>query len=86
MRTVLRRLEDKGYVNHTIIGRTYIYRAAKTRAAVAAGAVRLIIERFCRGSAESLITDMVEHGILSVRQLEGLTQKIAQHKTRETRA
>src|SRR5271163_2276941 len=50
IRTVLRRLEEKGYVEHTLSGRTFIYRAAEPRQNVAARAVRSIIERFCGGS------------------------------------
>src|SRR4051795_13557716 len=31
VRTVLRRLEDKGYTTHTVDGRTYVYHAAEPR-------------------------------------------------------
>jgi predicted transcriptional regulator len=31
VRTVLRRLEDKGYTTHTVDGRTYVYQAAEPR-------------------------------------------------------
>ena len=40
VRTVLRRLEEKGYVRHTVDGRTYIYEAAEPPSTVAARAVR----------------------------------------------
>src|SRR5579883_1869024 len=30
VRTVLRRLEDKGYTTHTVDGRTYVYQAARS--------------------------------------------------------
>ena len=39
VRTVLRRLEEKGYVTHTVDGRTYVFRAAEARPQVAARAV-----------------------------------------------
>src|SRR5690242_7582804 len=52
IRTVLRRLEAKGYVAHELEGRTFIYRAAEPRENVAARAVKHIIDRFCDGSAE----------------------------------
>jgi len=35
VRTVLRRLEDKGYVTHTVSGRTFLFSAAEQRGAVA---------------------------------------------------
>jgi BlaI family penicillinase repressor len=83
MRTVLRRLEEKGYVSHTVVGRTYIYRAAEAPVAVAARAVQHIIDRFCGGSAEALVVGMVAHDVLSSKQLERLTLKIAQQKGKE---
>src|ERR1700757_3006520 len=52
IRTVLRRLEEKGYVGHEVEGRTFIYRASDRRRNVAVHAVKNIIDRFCGGSAE----------------------------------
>ncbi|HEY6357848.1 MAG TPA: BlaI/MecI/CopY family transcriptional regulator [Vicinamibacterales bacterium] len=80
MRTVLRRLEAKGYVHHSVEGRTYIYQAAEGPVAVAARAVKHIIDRLCGGSAEALVVGMVAHDVLSPKQLERLTLKIAQQK------
>ena len=34
VRTVLRRLEEKGYVTHTVDGRTYVYQAKEERGLV----------------------------------------------------
>ena len=58
IRTVLRRLEEKGYVRHTVEGRAFLYRAAERRASVATRAVKHIIDRFCGGSAEELLIGM----------------------------
>lgn len=85
MRTVLRRLEAKGFVTHAVDGRTFVYRAAVGPAAVAARAVRHIIDRLCGGSAEALVVGMIAHDVLSPKQLERLSQKIAQQKARGTR-
>src|ERR1041384_8749466 len=52
VRTVLRRLEDKGYVTHTVAGRTYVYQAVAPRGRVAAKAVPRIVDWFCNGSGE----------------------------------
>ena len=49
-RTILRRLEQKGYVRHEIEGRTYVYSPTVGSQSVAADAVRGIIDRFCNGS------------------------------------
>ena len=59
-RTLLRRLEKKGYLTHDSDGRAYIYRAVEPARSLAARAVRQIIDRFCRGSVEELVSGMVE--------------------------
>ena len=82
IRTVLRRLEAKGYVSHAVVGRTFVYRAALAPTAVAAKAVKHIIDRLCGGSAEALVVGMVAHDVLSPKQLERLSQKIAQQKAK----
>jgi predicted transcriptional regulator len=75
-RTVLRRLEDKGFLKHTVEGRTYIYEGAEASRAVAARAVRQILERFCQGSLESLLVGMVENEVVERGELERLARKI----------
>jgi BlaI family transcriptional regulator, penicillinase repressor len=78
VRTILRRLEAKGYVSHTLEGRTFIYRAAEARENVAVRAVKHIIDRFCDGSAEQLLLGMVDQDMLGRKDLERLARKIAQ--------
>jgi predicted transcriptional regulator len=78
IRTVLRRLEAKGYVTHTVEGRAYLYRALHAPETVAARAVRSLIDRFCGGSAEALVVGMVDDDVLSARELERIHRRIAQ--------
>jgi BlaI family transcriptional regulator, penicillinase repressor len=80
IRTVLRRLEEKGYVNHKIEGRTFMFSASQDRQNVAVRAVKNIIDRFCGGSAEELVIGMVDHAVLDRKQLERLARKIADQK------
>src|SRR6202161_1477801 len=76
IRTVLRRLEEKGYLTHETQGRTFIYRASDARQSVAVRAVKSIIDRFCGGSAEELLLGMVDSAVLSRKQLERLARRI----------
>lgn len=78
IRTVLRRLEEKGYVAHELNGRTFIYRAAEARQNVAVRAVKNIIDRFCGGSAEELVIGLVDSEVLDAKRLEHLTRMISQ--------
>jgi BlaI family transcriptional regulator, penicillinase repressor len=79
-RTVLTRLEEKGYLTHSVDGRTNVYRGVDEPQSVAAGAVRQIIERLCGGSVEQLLIGMVDDEVLSERELQRLAQKIAKRK------
>ena len=82
IRTVLRRLEEKGYLTHDVDGRTFIYRAADAKENVAVRAVKNIIDRFCGGSAEQLLLGMVDNEVLDRKQLERLAQRIAESESR----
>jgi len=77
IRTVLRRLEEKGYVTHTVENRTFRYRPAETRQLVAGRAVKRIIDRFCDGSVEALLVGMVDSKVLDQTELQRLAERIA---------
>ena len=72
IRTLLRRLEQKGYLRHEEDGRAYVYRAAEPARSVAARAVRQIIDRFCQGSVEELVSGMVDANVLSRNEMDRL--------------
>jgi predicted transcriptional regulator len=83
VRTVLRRLEDKGYTTHTVDGRTYVYRAAEARGRVAAKSVQRVVDWFCNGSVEEVLVGMVDSAMLDRRQLRMLADKVAKAKGRK---
>ncbi|PQO38152.1 BlaI/MecI/CopY family transcriptional regulator [Blastopirellula marina] len=80
VRTILRRLEEKGYVSHRLDGRTYVYSPQVRSQSVAADAVRSIIERFCGGSLEALLVGMVDREVVSPETLQQLADKIAEQE------
>lgn len=71
-RTLMRRLEKKGYLMHESDGRAYVYRAAEPARSLAARAVRQIIDRFCRGSLEELVSGMVDAKVVNKEDLDTL--------------
>ena len=77
IRTVLRRLEEKGYLEHSIENRTFIYRPAQTRQRVAGRAVKRIVDWFCEGSVEALLVGMVDSKVLDRAELQRLAERIA---------
>ncbi len=80
VRTVLKRLEEKGYLEHSVENRTFLYTATETRASAAARAVKGIVDRFCNGSVEEVLVGLVDAQILDRRELARLAEKIAKAK------
>jgi BlaI family penicillinase repressor len=80
IRTLLRRLEEKGYLKHEAGQRVYLYRSVEPARSLAARAVRQIIDRFCQGSMEELVSGMVETEMLSAKDREGLEEFVRRHR------
>ena len=80
IRTVLKRLEGKGYVVHTVEGRTFIFRAVEARQDVAARAVKRIVNWFCNGSVEDVLVGMADARMLDPRTLKLLAKRIDRAK------
>ena len=76
IRTLLRRLEARGYLSHRLDGRMFVYRARVLPRRVAARAVQHIIDRFCSGSVEQFLIGMVDEKVLSIRELERLARRV----------
>ena len=77
VRTVLRRLEEKGYLAHSLENRTFVYRPAETRQRVAGRAAQRIADWFCEGSMEALLVGMVDSEVLGRAELQRLAERIA---------
>ena len=85
VRTLLRRLEEKGHVKHRLEGRSYVYSGAETPQRVGLQALRQIVNRFWNGSVEQLVAGMVDGRMVEPDELEALARKLAaEEKTRGT--
>jgi predicted transcriptional regulator len=76
VRTLLRRLEVKGHVSHVEEGRAYVYSAMEKPRNAAVRALRQLMDRFCGGSVEELVTGMVEHEVIDPAELKELARKL----------
>lgn len=83
VRTLLRRLEARGYLTHHLDGKVFVYEAAVPAQSVAAGAVRQIIKRFWAGSAEQFLAGMVDEKVLSVEEIQKLARRVKKARARE---
>ena len=83
IRTILRKLEEKGYVNHKVDGRTFIYGTVNSRRNVAVQAVQQVVERLCNGSFEELLVGLVDNQLIDRKQLQRLEAQIASHRKKK---
>ena len=82
-RTILKRLEEKGYVRRAMEDRVNVYTGLVAPQRVAATAVRQIVDRFCGGSLERLLLGMVSSEVIGEEELQRLAERIADRKPRE---
>ncbi len=80
VRTMLRRLEARGYIAHRTEGKVFKYRAKVHSRSVAATVVKHIIQRFCGGSPEQFLLGMVDEKVLSKDEIRRLAKKIEKQK------
>jgi BlaI family penicillinase repressor len=65
VRTVLQRMEEKGWLKHRVVGRTFFYSAVVPRDATAGQKVLELIDTVCGGSPERLMTALLDYRGLS---------------------
>jgi predicted transcriptional regulator len=70
--TVLRRLEEKGYVGHEEEGRAHRYHALVERAAARESALERLTKKLFQGSPELLLTHLMSRRKLSRAELKRL--------------
>jgi BlaI family penicillinase repressor len=72
--TMLKILEQKGYLQKTQGDRAYVYNAAQPKRQVIGAMVREFVNRVFNGSAEPLLVHLVEEGDLSRTELEEIAR------------
>jgi BlaI family penicillinase repressor len=83
VRTVLRRLEEKGYLAHSVENRTFVYCPSEPPQRVAGRAAQRIADWFCGGSMETLLVGMVDSEVLNRAELQRLAERIAEAQKNE---
>ena len=80
VRTLLRVLEAKGYVRHTVRGKSYLYEAVVPRPKAQDRAVTTLLRQFFGGSAEALLLRLVEDERITEDQLTELRERASRRK------
>lgn len=69
VRTLLERMEQKGWLTHRQDGRTFRYSAALPRQATITQKVTEVIDNVCGGSPETLVTALLDYHSLTDAEL-----------------
>lgn len=85
VRTLLTRLEGKGYLQHKVDGRTFVYSSIEPPTSLAVRAVRQIVDRFCQGSIESLLVGMVDDEVVDPNELQRIVDRLAAQQSAKRR-
>lgn len=83
VRTMLERMEDKGWLTHRVVGRTFFYSAAVPRGATAGQKVIELIDNVCGGSPERLMTALLDYRGLSADEAARIEAMIKQARARK---
>ena len=83
VRTMLRRLEEKGYVRHREDGPRYIYSASTSPAKAKRAALQHLVRTFFGGSLGQMMTSLLRRESWTVDELEALRAEIATARQRE---
>jgi BlaI family penicillinase repressor len=83
VRTLLRRLEERGYLRHSRAGRAFVYRTVVTPTRFAAEAACAIIAKWCSGSVDEFLNMLVAENVLTddhirrvIRTLKGARRRM----------
>src|SRR5689334_1149173 len=74
VRTLLERMEEKGWLKHSAEGRTFLYTAARARHDTIGQKVREIVETVCGGSPETLVAALLDYRGLRPDELKRIRQ------------
>ena len=78
--TMMRKLEAKGYLQHDVDDRTYVYRAAISRQTVRRSVLGDLLDRLFEGSPMLLLNSLVEQKSISEKQIREIQKLISKRR------
>ncbi len=74
--TIVRGLEEKGYLAHTPYGNTYQYHAAVTRDEFKRSTLRGVISKYFNNSFMGVVSSLVKEEDITIEELKELIKKV----------
>ena len=83
VRTLLERMEEKGWLTHREEGRTYLYSAAQPRQTSIGQKVVEVLDNVCGGSPEELMTALLDYRGLTAAELNRIRKMLDVARTKK---
>ncbi len=80
IKTMLRKMEDRGIVIHRADGRQFIYRALIAESDVREGMVGDLVQRMFYGNSTALVSHLIEAGEIDADELKDLRALLAKKR------
>jgi BlaI family penicillinase repressor len=74
--TMMRILDDKGYLEKELVDRAYVYRPTKARQQVVGAMVKDFVDRVFDGASESLLVHLAKDSRLTPKQRQALEKLV----------
>jgi len=85
VQTMIVRLEEKGWLKHREDGRTFVYSAARAKGVSLGARVCQMVDRLFAGSAEEMVTALIEYRGLSRDEAERIRDMIDSAEAKQKR-
>ena len=85
VRTMMERLEEKGWLTHRVIGRTYFYSALIPRDVSIGERIVDIVDKVCDGRPESLMSALLDYRGLSAEEIERIQKLLSTAEKQKSR-
>lgn len=84
VQTVLRIMENKKFVSHSVRGRAFVYRPRMQRSEVSRSSLRSLLDRYFRGSRSELLINLLENERIDSTELQELERLIRGYRKAST--
>ena len=74
--TIVRILDEKGYLTHKVYGRTYEYRPIISRKEYSKTSLKKLVNDYFNGSMDTLVSFMVKEDDLKISELSDLVDRL----------
>jgi predicted transcriptional regulator len=85
VQTLLRIMEDKGFVQHTTRGRAFVFMSCVTRDEVGRVSAKRLVDRNFQGSHTAMLMNLLDSNHIKEDELDALEKLIQQYRERKAK-